>query len=274
MSVVMRVWVRKADWEEGQHPRAADGKFGEGGAGGGKGGKKSEGEKVAPAPKKLRATKAPKTPKEDTPKPPAEAAPKPVADSGHVPPPFEPENKVTVQTAAPTPEQVRSLKGYVHSGYLEINRAARGVLSTPETNEEREKHAQIQAKIAHMDAMMDASKLSAPITVYRGAKGGTIGEVQVGSTWTEKGFSSTSENKETAKTFLDGGRDSPKMPRTLVTMKLAAGQKAIYPNHFCPNKYGANEREIILPRDTKYEVTAVRMQGNVRHITVKVRPNS
>ncbi len=182
----------KGDFNEQDHPRADDGKFGSGGAGGG-GGDKPAGK--APTPTFASSDNANKW------------GTKNVVTEGGV---SKDETKAL--------RRYQSAQGYYN--FMNLSLRDPTYTTTPEN----------QAAIAHMDAVMARSEVKEPIIAMRGMNfRGASEKFKVGQTYTDKGFVSTTIDTTTAHQFA-GARPNGEQAgsRVVCEIHIPAGAKAVY----------------------------------------------
>lgn len=108
-------------------------------------------------------------------------------------------------------------------------------------------------------AMRDTANITEAITVYRGIKSRdeankVFGKLEVGDTFLDSGFMSTSLNVETA-AEMAGSRNSLINQGILMKITVPAGSEGIYPNSFLKglNPFG-QEVEFLLPMNTELKL--------------------
>lgn len=232
-TTVMRVWVRKGDWDESKHPRAKDGEFGDGGAGGG-------------------------------------GKPKGAGRIKEIKPRHEPEAKQVVEKGPHSPAEKKALQWYTSDGYKTINKSLRGAKGKPKDEKEARGLKAAPEHVKNIDSAMQKSELRHDTTLFRGYPGGAIGKVEPGSIVHDAGYSSTSLESRAATEFTRG-TGSNKGPATIFVIHAPAGMPALYPNHHDRDPFKQREREVILPRGTQFKVEKVEMKNGVRHITVTAK---
>lgn len=166
-----------------------------------------------------------------------------------------------------------ALKEYTHTEYVFVNRALRG-------QSHNDKNAPTSKKIIDgMDSLIAKGTLPTNIELYRGIGSGNqaekvfgkpINSDLVGTTFTDRGFVSTSLKKDTALSLIDAESG----PKTLVEIEAPKGM------HAAANSLDFEfEKEIILPRGTTFRVKSVSTEdmestvgthyGKVRKIVVE-----
>lgn len=168
-----------------------------------------------------------------------------------------------------TPEQVKAVGGYSRWGYLNVNQFLRKIIK-PEHLDEKSV-TWLRGQIAGIDSAMDASRpIPCDTAVYRGVSYLRTGLLpQAGQIITDEAYTSTTLNRSYAERL---GADDSYNFGALLIIRLTAGQKAIYMNHF----YGAFwhfdqkcEDEMILPRGMKLQVLSIEEHPNRKIITLK-----
>jgi hypothetical protein len=159
-----------------------------------------------------------------------------------------------------TPEQVSAMNSYAHEGYTAINRAlrARGGLKG-----ELDAYGQpilspgLRAQIDAIDEAIAQNKTSAEVIAFRGLNGETktamgdgrvipIKDMKIGDVMEDSAYSSTSVDQRTALGFSDS--------RHMLRLTIPEGSHAFRVRS--RGQYG-DEAEVLLPRGTKFEITAI-----------------
>ena len=128
----------------------------------------------------------------------------------------------------------------------------------------------IEDKITQIDtAIADAPVLDNPTLVYRGVAnkgmGGSIffKQLKVGDTFQDSGYVSTTLDPRIGSKFA--GSDAS--GGIVLQYHLPKGTKGLFPNAFMDGQYW-NESEFLLPRNSKFKVTQIR----VKIIDVEIVP--
>lgn len=169
-------------------------------------------------------------------------------------------------TADTTEDEKKNIHYYQGEAYEAIN----GYLSGRIT--EHPDMDKIQAAVESIDGVMERSRVPADTVVLRGVSmtdPARLAELTtVGSVIERKGYLSTSVNVEVAADFADYSSWNKEKAKVIMHIKVPAGSKAI---HVCNNsnslncKYDVdNERELLLPRNSKMVVRGVRVQKRIR----------
>ena len=153
------------------------------------------------------------------------------------------------------PNKLASLEKYTtgtHPIYPTVNNYLRGVLKL----QGKELNNEVKTVVKDIDELMKAAPgLESPIITYRGITNKDFSDqllkLEPGDKFTEKAFSSTSFNIETAIRF--GGFAKGVM----LKITNPAGTKGIHPNSFAPGIIKNAEQEWILPRNTTFKVTKI-----------------
>jgi len=110
-------------------------------------------------------------------------------------------------------------------------------------------------------AMKSTTNIKEPITVYRGIKprddaNEVFGKLEVGDTYEDSGFISTSLNPYVAGQMAWAG-NNPQGQGILMKITVPAGSEGVYPNSFLKglNEFG-QEVEFLLPLNTKLKVNS------------------
>jgi len=150
-----------------------------------------------------------------------------------------------------------AINNYTHSGHKNVNKAARGAPPPPL---EGKKLATNQKRADIIDGVIQRSPpISSPIVVERGVNIRALGARQsgdieglVGSEFTDNGIISTTLSSKTAMQFQRGTMD------TTMVINVPKGSKAYaVPDaleYFNPMD-ASFEREVLLPRGTKFKIT-------------------
>lgn len=115
--------------------------------------------------------------------------------------------------------------------------------------------------VEDLDEAIAKKQLKEDIIVYRGIDVLEIRQqfesAEVGATFTDGAFSSTTINPEVAHNFAMFAKDTSKA--TIIHAKLPAGHKALY---ISDKGDPASEYEVLLPRGTKLVITAKETDAN------------
>jgi len=166
-----------------------------------------------------------------------------------------------------TTAQKEQLHWYKEQGYRLTNPYLRGDIPSwadKEYTEGREK------EIVTIDKVMDRSSLPEDMVLYRGmsfAEG--VDQLEVGTTFTDKSYVSTSLSSVDARSFAMRGTSGE---RALVRIEVDAGQPGIYMEDKQINWSGnLQEEEVLLPRGQTYEVTEVSVPARgLPTVTIRV----
>lgn len=155
--------------------------------------------------------------------------------------------------------ETSALKNYTGSMYVDLNSRLRN--DKPPAKADKKDFEQMQKAFA-------SAATSDPINVFRGVNGAQFANLKPGESFTDKAYTSTSTNKDTANVFSGYG-DS----QAILNIEVPKGSRAISAESFSAFKgnNGKGEGEIILDRNGKYEVTKVDppTKGKPRVIHVK-----
>jgi len=148
-----------------------------------------------------------------------------------------------------------ALQSYVTQGYAAINAVLRGKRKSDESADK---------VIKALDSLFDDAKpLDRDIEVYRGMTGNTAGklrDLEVGATFSDAAFVSTSTDKTAADFFATGGHGDKAGARVSFVIKVPKGTKAI--------EGEKQEAELILKRGVRFKV--ISKAGSV--LTLEVLP--
>lgn len=123
----------------------------------------------------------------------------------------------------------------------------------------------IQKRADILDSLMDKYKTDKPMRVYRGVGGGVFphGTDVTGHIYTEPGYSST--------TLTVGGTGFGGTIQMAIT--IPAGSHLAFPKGLGSSvDTHPGEREVLLPRNTRYLVVSDEMKGGTRHVEMVVLP--
>ena len=151
------------------------------------------------------------------------------------------------------PEFSGAISTYESAGGYRINEALRDPLISEDA---------FQGTIDLLDKAIDiAPPLSEELVTYRGVKGDGLNffeTKEVGDTWEDKGYTSTTIDAGVAQQF--GG--SQPYDGLVFRMKLPAGTKGIFPSGYHEPMYGwspsMTEAEFLMPRGSKFKIVAKR----------------
>lgn len=165
-----------------------------------------------------------------------------------------------------TREQFDAVDEYRDIFYTGVNNALRG----GPTNDE------VQARIDHMDAAMEASRLTSDVVTYRGLMnasimfGDRLGGDLTGMEWDEQAYSSTSASRDLAEEFATNTHD---LSRSVVMrMLVPAGTGGITLSDANNESGYPPESEVLLQRGLRLRVVADN-GGTPRQIDVEVVPD-
>lgn len=151
--------------------------------------------------------------------------------------------------------EVEAFKAYTGSMYRDINPALR--------EGKRIKDASDRKYIEQMDAVFARSATKEPITVFRGVSGPAIDKMQVGATFRDGGFVSTSADRNIAEGYTRMGQYGTGGNRAVLEIRVPKGAKAISADKL--SSFGSNtkykirsESEVILNRGGSYKIIEVK----------------
>jgi hypothetical protein len=156
------------------------------------------------------------------------------------------------------PEMVDAIKYYTGEGYRNINHALR---NNEELTDEAQEHME------WLDAILDDDRaiLSEGI-VYRGYNSESLlnDEDIEGSIITSPAFISASHDQANASIFIDTARYP-----VMAEIQIPDGSKGYaIPSHM--TEYDVGESEVLLPRDSKFEVITREERGGITWIKLKL----
>jgi hypothetical protein len=135
-----------------------------------------------------------------------------------------------------TPSEKMALRAYTGSSYASINSALRKGVQNPALKE----------TITLMDSAFAKASTTEAMMVFRGMKPGILDGLAKGSTFVDKGFTSTSTNIKQAQGFSGGG--------TIMKINVPKGSRAI---SLRKNSKYAEEQEILVKRGGRYRIRGV-----------------
>ncbi len=133
--------------------------------------------------------------------------------------------------------------------------------------------AKYNATVKAMDAAIDKHTLSEPVTVHRGmdfdrpGAREAIDKMEVGKTYSDKAYMSTTFDKEITHVFND--RETP---GASMEIRVPKGNHAAYMNAASDNPHVNHEKELLLPRNTQYRVVSKTPTDNGYHVVLEVLP--
>jgi len=168
-------------------------------------------------------------------------------------------------------QAVRSYQGY---GYETIN----GTLRSGRRGDADERRI-----VRDLDSAMERSRLTEPVTTYRGmvAPPGShaasfIDGLRPGSTFTDSAYTSTTVDPKGVQRFLGNLGPQPRGTRQVqMTVRVPAGSRGIYMNRAAPPRGYTNftkEYELLLARGGSYRVVSRSDKGTTTTIEVEYVP--
>jgi hypothetical protein len=156
-----------------------------------------------------------------------------------------------VKHAEITPEEASAITHYKGSGYIPINKSLYQGGPQP-------------SSIAQLDQAIAKHTLVQDMILWRGIKGNQAAHLKtlnVGDTFGNKGFSSTSSTHTVSRGFASSGG-------VLIKIEAKAGQKGY------PYGFHDTEKEYLLPRGLKYRVKSIQepLGSKIRELTVEIIP--
>lgn len=250
-------------FDESKHPRADDGKFGEGS--GGSSGDSSNDKK--PTTDKPEAKKPTQKPEEKEPPPPDEK--KKYKDfSG------QSDKKLTQEFSSGVPKPTQQQYNAVE--YYRTDEGAKALNASLRTGKPLD--ATGKAHLKEMDSLVNNSTLNQDTTLYRGIMNGSAqmnqfksdiasGKIKVGTVMKDNGFASTTVDKNVAvNDFVNGP-----FRKGGATFKIEApkGSHGMYMNAAVSNFTGQDykgkfkgEKEVVLPRGSQFRVKSINSTSN------------
>ena len=170
-----------------------------------------------------------------------------------------------------TEKEVVAMAEYIQDGYYSTNQWLRKGDFLPPGDRKTLQRSQPK-KIELLDSVFEKVTPSQnEQVVYRGVSGELaikLGAAEVGSTFTDKGYVSTSGMREIAQDFVTVGNQTS--ATAVLSISIPKGTKVVsVPKVFKSNPRAALELERILPRGTQFEIVG----KNEGVIELKVVPN-
>lgn len=157
-----------------------------------------------------------------------------------------------------SPAETEALKNYTGSMYVGLNARLRA--GKPVSKGDKKDFEQMQKAFS-------TASTTENMTVFRGINGEKFANLKPGEYFSDKAYSSTSTNKDTANVFSGYGDT-----QSILNIEVPKGSRAISAESFSAFKSGGkSENEIILDKDANYVVTKVDppSRGKPRVIHVK-----
>ena len=161
-----------------------------------------------------------------------------------------------------TESEFTAVKFYTGQGYREMNRIARGEVKESNAN------PVTLDRMKNLDKAIEKGKLDEPKTLYRGISRESASklfgdEIKTGDHFVDKGYVSTSVDKDFAKNWKGSGG-------VVLQIEAAKGSTALDVHKM--SSVGQHEREVMLPRNSKFEVVGVKIPMSTMepvHVRVK-----
>ena len=149
-----------------------------------------------------------------------------------------------------TSEEDFAIRSYTGIGYFNVNNALRGVLGNINSPVALTGGMTVGAIARDMDSALAKSTVRLPFTTYRGVDNRftqlqnllKAGDGAIGSVLTDKGFVSTTLDRET------------RTDNNIMRIRVPAGAKGAYVESITSS---SGEQEFILPRNSRFRVTGV-----------------
>ena len=222
-------------FKESDHPRAKDGKFGSGGGGSSP---KSKGGESAPEEKTGLAGVKTKT------------------------------------NAVLSDPQKKAIAAYGGMGYHDM----RKIMLNSKTPMNKEHFERAKENINELDKAIESSELAQDITLMRGMYGvpelASLDNSSIGKEIDSPSYWSTSSDEKIARQFTSSGGNAknPSKDAVMLNIKMKKGQKALdvstLKNELNPGT--TNEKEMLLPRGTKFKVTGVSKKNGFSVLDLEV----
>jgi HK97 family phage portal protein len=162
------------------------------------------------------------------------------------------------QAVRNSPQVQNAIEDYSGTDYREINKELRTALESSDSDNFAGLSKEVAMKVAALDIATRIDMRKDPSVVYRGVKDSkmakAIDAMGVGSTFTDRGYVSTSSDASRAILFTDPGDFNPRNPvdAQKVVMRITTRQ-GIAIKSFSTN---ASENEVLLPRGARFRITS------------------
>ena len=133
-------------------------------------------------------------------------------------------------------------------------------ITTKVPKRERDRYEQDVLSATTLDSAIGKSSLPRDRTVYRGITGtaaGRLVDAPVGTTFSDKGFVSTSSAKNVAQRFAENWTAGG--PNVVIQIALKRGQRGASMDTFA-SQHNKTEHEILLPRNLTFKIVAKRQE--------------
>lgn len=221
-------------WNESDHPRAEDGKFGSGGTSGNK----------SREPEKTRERGAPPTSR----------------------------TSKTKLSKPLTPDEEKTMASYGQGNSYNVNKflrdqkAAKAELKKTMGSRYGEAVLKMEKHIKNVQSAIDKSELEEPTKLYRGVTDFSyvreaVSGLKSGDAVSFGTFSSASRSKEWAEDFTKGGKGDP----GIIIINAQKGAKALDMDKFA--RFGEEEQEMLLSNKAKFRFE--KLEGNTVYLTLE-----
>jgi hypothetical protein len=168
-----------------------------------------------------------------------------------------------------TPEQIKAMMWYTDNGYYDSNKFLRD--GTSFTSEEDRKNLEIILDLIKNNSAKET------FTAYRGRsvtnpeRLAAIEALKPGDVFSDKGITSTSEDRERAEFYSDLELSGKVVGNVLYEIEIPSGTSAFkIPDMY--SAYKSQEKELLLEPGTKFEVVSVEVEESGRRlIKVKIK---
>jgi predicted nucleic acid-binding Zn-ribbon protein len=165
-------------------------------------------------------------------------------------------------------EQKESLNRYKQLGYSNINEYLRKGDKSRASEQSQFHFNLMKDDIQNIDIALNSSIIPENVIAYRGygLEGNIDFECSVGHVITEKAYESTSLSYSSALHFANKVANSEN--KVIAKIYIPKGKKGAFMEGISNIKEDGNE--ILLPRNTKYEVLSVKYINGIKHLELKV----
>jgi hypothetical protein len=168
-------------------------------------------------------------------------------------------------------DTAKEYKAFKHRPINDALRTGRGMRAA----EIKQRIAQMDASIAKFTLPTDAKLkrgMSLPPEAYKKFLAMFDGTIKPGHVFEDKAFVSTSTDPGVIDGFINQGRDyGPKHHEVTMTIDVPKGTNAL-PIGLAAGRNGDGECELVLGRNTRFEVIRIKTKGNNTDLVIKVLP--
>jgi hypothetical protein len=166
-------------------------------------------------------------------------------------------------------EEWTEVQGYVNGEFMKVQKYFH---RTEDTAESDYAWDALKDRVPHLEQAIERSRLSESTTLYRAIDSDTYFNAQVGDTFIDKGFLSTSKSKTRAEMMAKNTANS-----CFIEYYAPRGSKALDINSLYRANSGSafdnmfsSEQEVLLGRNLRMKVTDIQHYGNMAHVKVTI----